>query len=238
MLRHAQILWCHLARNLHTTPAQRQQVNYYDSLGIIKGSTQAEIKAAYYKLSMLYHPDRNEGSESAAKKFREITQAYEVLGNYRLRRLYDKGIVQTGGAQYAQDIRDVQEEVEIEEDDAQTKFYKSRFQKSKVADTEGRTPIYNFDEWSKAHYGKNFDRRQAAQAKYERMREQKEQNRISGQTDIVMLSILFCACAVYLFFLVEPSYDTPKQKAQIKHKRDQEQASAAITSTNRTNDKD
>lgn len=66
--------------------------NYYESLGISKNSTQGEIKAAYYRLSMLYHPDKNQGSESAAIKFREITQAYEVLGNFRLRRLYDKGI--------------------------------------------------------------------------------------------------------------------------------------------------
>lgn len=66
--------------------------NYYEALGISKNSTQGEIKAAYYRLSMLYHPDKNQGSESAAIKFREITQAYEVLGNFRLRRLYDKGI--------------------------------------------------------------------------------------------------------------------------------------------------
>lgn len=66
-------------------------VNYYDALGISKNSTQSEIKAAYYRLSMLYHPDKNQGCESAAIKFREITQAYEVLGNFKLRRLYDKG---------------------------------------------------------------------------------------------------------------------------------------------------
>lgn len=67
--------------------------NYYQSLGISQNSTQSEIKSAYYKLSMTYHPDKNQGSESAAIKFREITKAYEVLGNYRLRRLYDKGKV-------------------------------------------------------------------------------------------------------------------------------------------------
>lgn len=66
-------------------------VNYYEALGIPRNSTQSEIKAAYYRLSMLYHPDKNQGCESAAIKFREITQAYEVLGNFKLRRLYDKG---------------------------------------------------------------------------------------------------------------------------------------------------
>ncbi|XP_034488403.1 dnaJ homolog subfamily C member 30, mitochondrial [Drosophila innubila] len=210
MLQHGQLLWRPLVRSLFTTHTQ-WQINYYDDLGIGKRSTQTEIKAAYYKLSMAYHPDRNKGSEAAAKKFREINQAYEVLGNYRLRRLYDKGIVHTAGPQYAEDLRNAEKDIEIEEDDPQTKFYKSRFTKSKVADTEGRTPIYDFDEWSRAHYGKSFDRRQAAQEKYERLRLQKEQSRISGQTDLVMLTMIFAGIAMYLIFVAESSYDTPKQ---------------------------
>lgn len=75
-----------------TTSAVLHEASYYDSLGISRTSTQTEIKAAYYKLSMLYHPDKNDGSETAAKKFRQITQAYEVLSNYKLRKLYDKGV--------------------------------------------------------------------------------------------------------------------------------------------------
>ncbi|XP_068152105.1 dnaJ homolog subfamily C member 30, mitochondrial [Drosophila tropicalis] len=214
MLRHGQLMWRHLVpRHFHTSCPFGQQINYYDSLGIAKRSTQNEIKAAYYKLSMVYHPDRNQGSESAAKKFREINQAYEVLGNYRLRRLYDKGIVHTAGSQYAQDIHD-----QAAEDDPETKFYKSRFKKSKVADTEGRTPIYDFDEWSRAHYGKNFERRQTAQAKYERIRVQKEQNSISKQTDTVMIAFIFAAVAVYLMFMAESSYDTPQQRADTKQR--------------------
>lgn len=71
------------------------QANYYDVLNIPKSSTHGEIKSAYYRLSMMYHPDKNQGSESAAIKFREINQAYEVLGNFRLRRLYDKGVYVT-----------------------------------------------------------------------------------------------------------------------------------------------
>lgn len=74
-----------------STSAVLLESTYYDALGISRASTQNEIKAAYYKLSMLYHPDKNDGSESAAKKFRQITQAYEVLSNYKMRKLYDKG---------------------------------------------------------------------------------------------------------------------------------------------------
>ncbi|XP_001359582.3 dnaJ homolog subfamily C member 30, mitochondrial [Drosophila pseudoobscura] len=218
MFQHGPLLWRQLSRNLHTSFSSLQ-LNYYDALGIGKKCTQNEIKAAYYKLSMLYHPDRNQGSDSAAKKFRDINQAYEVLGNYRLRRLYDKGIVHTAGAQYAQDIHDEPEPVE---DDPETKFYKSRFQKSKVADSEGRTPIYDFDEWSRNHYGKSFDRRQAAQAKYDRLKTQKETSKASTQTDVVMLAFIFAGVAVYLMFLSESSYDTPKQKAQERHRRELE----------------
>lgn len=66
------------------------KINLYDSLGITSKATQNEIKTAYYKLSfMLYHPDKNKDSYSAAEKFRDITEAYEVLGNFRLRKLYD-----------------------------------------------------------------------------------------------------------------------------------------------------
>ncbi|KAH8359210.1 hypothetical protein KR093_005266 [Drosophila rubida] len=221
MLQYSQHIWRPLIRTLFTTHTQ-WQANFYDALGIAKGCTQNEIKAAYYKLSMLYHPDRNDGSESAALKFREITQAYEVLGNYRLRRLYDKGIVQTPGSRYSQDIQNVEKDFEQEEDDPQTKFYKSRFTKSKVTDMKGRTPIYDFDEWSRAHYGKNFDRKQAAQQKYERQREQKDHNRISAQNDLVMLTFLFAGVAMYLMFIAETSYDTPKRKAEEAHKKNLE----------------
>lgn len=65
--------------------------NLYDDLGIPKTATQSEIKNAYYNLSMVYHPDKNEGCEKASRKFRNISEAYEVLGNFRTRRMYDKG---------------------------------------------------------------------------------------------------------------------------------------------------
>lgn len=65
--------------------------SHYDVLGITPKATQVDVKAAYYNLSKVYHPDRNDGSTDAAQKFRDITEAYEILGNYKLRRLYDKG---------------------------------------------------------------------------------------------------------------------------------------------------
>lgn len=73
------------------TLLSKNNKNHYDSLGLTSKATQADVKSAYYKLSMRYHPDKNKGSEEASKQFRDISEAYEVLGNVKLRRMYDKG---------------------------------------------------------------------------------------------------------------------------------------------------
>lgn len=65
--------------------------NLYARLGLSRSATQKEIKKAYYKLSKQYHPDRNDGCSDSAQKFRDITEAYEVLGNQSKRTEYDKG---------------------------------------------------------------------------------------------------------------------------------------------------
>jgi len=63
--------------------------DYYDILGVGKSSTQQEIKSAYRKLALQYHPDRNKTKE-AEDKFKEVTKAYEVLGNEEKRKTYDQ----------------------------------------------------------------------------------------------------------------------------------------------------
>lgn len=65
--------------------------NFYKDLEISQTSTQSEIKNAYYNLSKMHHPDKNKGCNVAAQTFRRINEAYEVLGNVRTRRMYDKG---------------------------------------------------------------------------------------------------------------------------------------------------
>lgn len=63
----------------------------YARLRLTAAATQTEIKSAYYRLSKLYHPDKNNNCPKASIQFRNITEAYEVLGNSTLKAAYDKG---------------------------------------------------------------------------------------------------------------------------------------------------
>ena len=64
-------------------------LDYYSVLGIEKHAAQHEIKAAYRKLALQYHPDRNGGDHGAAEKMKAINEAYAVLSNEEKRREYD-----------------------------------------------------------------------------------------------------------------------------------------------------
>lgn len=64
--------------------------DYYEVLGVPRSATKDEIKRAYRKLALKYHPDRNPGDKEAEEKFKEISEAYEVLSDDRKREAYDK----------------------------------------------------------------------------------------------------------------------------------------------------
>ncbi len=64
--------------------------DYYEVLGVAKGSSPDEIKKAYRKVAMQYHPDRNPGDKAAEEKFKEAAEAYEVLSDNDKRAQYDR----------------------------------------------------------------------------------------------------------------------------------------------------
>ncbi len=63
--------------------------DYYDVLGVSKDADSNSLKSAYRKLAMQYHPDKNPGDSNAEEKFKEVSEAYEVLSNSEKRQAYD-----------------------------------------------------------------------------------------------------------------------------------------------------
>ena len=64
--------------------------DFYKTLGIEKGADSADIKKAYRKMAMKYHPDRNKDDKAAEEKFKKVSEAYEVLKDEQKRAAYDR----------------------------------------------------------------------------------------------------------------------------------------------------
>lgn len=64
--------------------------DYYKVLGVNKSASDEEIKKAYRKLAMKYHPDKNKGDKSSEEKFKQLSEAYAVLSDKEKRHQYDQ----------------------------------------------------------------------------------------------------------------------------------------------------
>ena len=76
--------------------------SFYDILGVSRDADAKSLKSAFRKLAMKHHPDRNDGCEDSAAKFKEASEAYETLSDPEKRNLYDQF-----GRSIVIDIRDV-----------------------------------------------------------------------------------------------------------------------------------
>lgn len=84
--------------------------DYYEVLGLEKNASAEDIKKAYRQLAIKYHPDKNQGNKEAEEKFKEATEAYEILSNPDKRDKYDKygfgGVEGMGNADFSSVFRD------------------------------------------------------------------------------------------------------------------------------------
>ena len=104
--------------------------DYYEVLGVSKNASSQEIKKAYRKLAIKYHPDKNPGNSTAEEKFKEAAEAYSVLSDDTKRQKYDQfghqGISGSGGfggfgnMDMDDILKDLALEIFLEEDSDQT----------------------------------------------------------------------------------------------------------------------
>ncbi|CAH2093919.1 unnamed protein product [Euphydryas editha] len=176
-------------RTITTTP--RTAASHYDVLGVTPKATQNDIKSAYYKLSKLYHPDTSKDEESA-KKFRAIAEAYKVLGNIKLKKMYDKGLLIR-----TENTTRMDYSPEDEPSDPTLKFYKSRQTRNVVPTMDGRTPIYDFDSWSKNHYGELLKKKQ-----YEKnFIRQQQSKRTNVSHDMNQEFVIYAMISIIIVFI-------------------------------------
>lgn len=169
------------------------QRNHYDTLKITPHATQNEIKSAYYKLSLQYHPDKNK-NDYAKQKFQDISDAYEVLGNHELRKNYDRHMLLR-----QQPISD-------------NKQPKSQYRDNVYS---GTTRIYNFDEWTQAHYGRQLHSRRVRRSIYEEHKKMENMQNYGKKGPQYLIEIVLLLLTMTLVtFYYRKNFDVPIDKTK------------------------
>ena len=162
-LLHSQRLEMGLCARNYSTKARahsdKKHKDLYAVMGVSPHATQVQIKEAYYRLSMKYHPDRNKGSEDAHQKFTELTEAYSILGQYDLRRKYDKGMLH----EYRRPPGHTHSDHAPHHSSAAHRS--SSAGRGGPSTVHGKKSRFDFDEFYRAHYGEALRREQEVRKK-------------------------------------------------------------------------
>jgi len=167
--------------------------NHYDTLNVTPNATYNEIKSAYYKLTLQYHPDKNK-SEYAKEKFHNISEAYEVLGNYESRKNYD---------QHMRIHKPIHKPVH--KPVTSTTARSNTVYREKVH--HGATSMYDFDAWIKAHYEWQMDVTNEMKKQRQQMMAMKREN-----TESKFGSILEMVFLITIFIITIPLHQNLDRK--------------------------
>ena len=154
---------------------EQKHKDLYAIMGVSPKATQVQIKEAYYRLSMKYHPDRNKGSEDAHQKFTELTEAYSILGQYDLRRKYDRGLLN----EYRRPPSHTHSD---------HTSHGHGVGASGPSTVSGQKSKFDFDEFYRAHYGKALRREQEARKRRAAAREKAKHYSISNSMQQVLIA--------------------------------------------------
>ena len=152
--------------------SDKKHKDLYAIMGVLPHATQVQIKEAYYRLSMKYHPDRNKGSEDAHKKFTELTEAYSILGQYDLRRKYEKGMLH--------EYRRPPSHTHSEHATQHSATARGSSSSAEANTVHGKKSRFDFDEFYRAHYGEALRREQEARRKRAEAKERAKLRSISN----------------------------------------------------------
>ncbi|KTG38700.1 hypothetical protein cypCar_00008555 [Cyprinus carpio] len=176
------------------SPLYKSKSAYYDILEVSPTATHVQIKTAYYKQSFIYHPDKNAGSEEAAFRFSQISEAYSVLGNKALRRKYDRGILSQA------DLQDTSKPAG-RESPASGQQTGTRHSPSVGATQQN---ISDFDTFIRSHYGEQLKREQEIRQRREEIIRKKEElyeDMELGRLKEVAVGMMLVMAAMILFSL-------------------------------------
>ncbi|XP_014662301.1 PREDICTED: dnaJ homolog subfamily C member 30-like [Priapulus caudatus] len=187
----------HLIRNFNTSGhrfcAHETEKDYYSILGITRHATQTQIKNAFYDLSKKYHPDVSRDDPNAHAYYTQITEAYDVLGNYHMRRKYDSG-VDTSSGFYSRKTGPTWQKDYPRPGTSSKWTHEGPTRPSGMP--HGSTRIYDFDEFHRAHYGGTINREQ------QRKRRTRDKSQFDMRQDFITRRSMIITGLIYFWFLV------------------------------------